>query len=873
MQKAIFSLALLVALNTITFSQVGIGTTTPDKSAVLELNSTSKGFLLPRMTAEQKASIAAPIKGLLIYQINGAIGLYSYNGSAWVAVAATGGVGNFVDLTTDQGINGIKTFNTDIYASGLLVGKGGGAIATNTVMGSDALNKNSTGYENTAIGLHALYSNTTGYMNTAVGDSSMHYNEYGWSNTAFGTKTLMKNVSGKHNSAFGNFSLSSNTTGNHNEAFGNFTLSKNTTGSYNTALGDAALLQNTEGVYNVATGPFALQANVFGNYNVAVGNEALFSNTIGLENTAIGNQSLHNSTLGLHNTSVGALSLFENTYGNSNSVLGYEALYSNTKGNSNIAIGTGALYSNTLISNLVAIGDSALYYNGVSATGKTEATNNTAVGSKALFNNSRGYNNTATGSQSLSSNLTGNFNTANGYLSLADNTIGHYNTGVGALSLSSNVNGNYNSAFGTQALFSNYSGSNNTANGFQALFNNYKGGYNTATGFGALYFNENGDYNTANGYQALLHNLGNNNTATGVQTLLSNSTGINNTANGLQALYNNTIGNNNTAFGYSTLTANISGSNNTAIGYLAGVSTGINNATVVGANAQAACSNCVVLGSINGLNGATSNTAVGIGTNVPKARLHVNPLGSGGILIGGDAPNGYTTLALGISAATGGSGYVQSQMVNGSAYGSLLLNPNGGNIGINYASGSAVNFPIDINQKSDSYGLRFANSLSGYSHNWDLFANKGGAFIFSYNGVEKSWIDPDNGDYIEVSDARLKKNINSMNSVLSKVIALQPKTYQYVSNKQDSKLSSGFLAQEVMQLFPELVRDFKHPKKDSTDDKVYHGISYAGFGVIAIKAIQEQQQQIESANEQNKMMLVKIAKLEAAIEELNKRMR
>jgi len=64
------------------YSQVEIndgGTADPDGSAVLDLESTTKGFLVPRLTADQKDDIEQPATGLLIFQTNGAAGFY-YNG-------------------------------------------------------------------------------------------------------------------------------------------------------------------------------------------------------------------------------------------------------------------------------------------------------------------------------------------------------------------------------------------------------------------------------------------------------------------------------------------------------------------------------------------------------------------------------------------------------------------------------------------------------------------------------------------------------------------------------------------------------------------------------------------------------------------------
>ncbi len=66
-------------------AQVGIGTTTPNASAKLDVTSTTKGFLPPRMTATQRDAIASPAAGLIIYCSNCGTGEPEYyNGSSWV---------------------------------------------------------------------------------------------------------------------------------------------------------------------------------------------------------------------------------------------------------------------------------------------------------------------------------------------------------------------------------------------------------------------------------------------------------------------------------------------------------------------------------------------------------------------------------------------------------------------------------------------------------------------------------------------------------------------------------------------------------------------------------------------------------------------
>ena len=68
-----------------TYAQTGIGTTTPDPSAQLEVSSTSKGFLPPRMTTEQRDNISNPATGLIIYNTTTNILEYKI-ASGWVSL-------------------------------------------------------------------------------------------------------------------------------------------------------------------------------------------------------------------------------------------------------------------------------------------------------------------------------------------------------------------------------------------------------------------------------------------------------------------------------------------------------------------------------------------------------------------------------------------------------------------------------------------------------------------------------------------------------------------------------------------------------------------------------------------------------------------
>ena len=82
MNKNPFS-SILFALSFLLFvdaahAQVGIGTTTPDTSAALDIHSTTKGVLFPRMTQIQRSAIVAPAVGLMVYQTDEYSGFYYY---------------------------------------------------------------------------------------------------------------------------------------------------------------------------------------------------------------------------------------------------------------------------------------------------------------------------------------------------------------------------------------------------------------------------------------------------------------------------------------------------------------------------------------------------------------------------------------------------------------------------------------------------------------------------------------------------------------------------------------------------------------------------------------------------------------------------
>lgn len=94
MKKAILFFQIALSTLIINAQSVGVGTMTPNSSALLDVRSVDKGLLIPRMSASQRSAIASPAKGLLVYQTEVPEGFYYNSGTPaspdWIMLGATG---------------------------------------------------------------------------------------------------------------------------------------------------------------------------------------------------------------------------------------------------------------------------------------------------------------------------------------------------------------------------------------------------------------------------------------------------------------------------------------------------------------------------------------------------------------------------------------------------------------------------------------------------------------------------------------------------------------------------------------------------------------------------------------------------------------
>jgi hypothetical protein len=241
------------------------------------------------------------------------------------------------------------TLANDASISGLTVGKGGGSVATNTVVGVSALAATNTGGYCNAFGQNALAATTSGKGNIGIGVSALLVNTSGSNNVAIGS---YDGVDGP--------ALRYNTTGSNNIAIGRSSLLNNTTADGNVAIGFEAGYTLTTGPANTFVG-YRAGKNVGNNGNVtAIGSNALLTCTTGGTIVAVGDDSLRLLTTATNCTAVGQGSASALTTGIWNICLGSGTFPQLTTGDSNIAIGRAA--GGTLVSgnNGIYIGRDAL---------------------------------------------------------------------------------------------------------------------------------------------------------------------------------------------------------------------------------------------------------------------------------------------------------------------------------------------------------------------------------------------------------------------------------------------------------------------------------------------------------------------------------
>lgn len=877
----ICSLAL-ISLPAIIHAQQGVSInasgTPANASAMLDISATNKGLLIPRMTSAQKVAIAAPAKGLLVYQTDVDSGFYYYTGNRWVGIVASdtslksawllGGnakttdAKHFIGTTDDVPLN-IRVNN---QLSGWLDPDNG-----NTFFGYQAgMNKNITNV--TAIGYQAGTKNQVD-DNFFVGTNAGFSNTAGSNNFFNGNGAGASNVDGSFNHFAGIGAGGSTTSGNQNHFEGYQAGTLNTLGSGNQFIGYNAGNFNTTGNNNMLIGNEAGGANNTGSSNQFIGYYAGRFNTQGAHNLLVGYKAGYTQLTAKYNTIIGDSAGYANT-GSSQLFVGYSAGAANTSGALNLFIGTQAGFKNTTGSGNFFIG----YATGGNNIG---GGNNTFIGHMAGFYNTSGVNNLFTGLQAGYNNTSGAYNTFLGYQAGENNTSASNNIFVGFQAGNNNTTGAQNMAIGFQSGYFAKTPSYNFFNGYQSGYNDTTGAYNHFEGYQSGYKNGTGNNNTFIGYQtgynnakgsnnvaigylsAYAKNVGNNNTFLGYSAGYGNSADEN-TFIGSYAAYGNYSGRRDVALGNNAFFSG-SGQDNVVIGHNAGLLMGNSNQNVIIGHATLnynmtslnyGVSNMVVIGDSAGFSSVARST-IAIGSN--SAHFYQ---GQSSVFVGDEAgkitTGGYYNTYVGAAAGL--------QETNG--FDNTFL---GASTGWTNKTGNGLTL---LGEQADVSSSALFNSIAIGQDAIVTASNK--AVIGNTNmtsiGGKVGWS--------TFSDGRFKRNIQENVPGLQFILKLRPVTYNYdnaklnaffgVKEKRPGKNTSqnnftavaaandniqytGFVAQEVQAAARQVGYDFSGVDKPGNDNDLY-ALRYSDFVAPLVKAVQEQQQQIETLKKKNQDM-------------------
>jgi hypothetical protein len=354
-------------------------------------------------------------------------------------------------------------------------------------------------------------------------------------------------------------------------------------------------------------------------------------------------------------------------------------------------------------------------------------------------------------------------------------------------------------------------------------------------GYCALKCNTTGVGNIGLGDRALsLNTTGANNTAVGRISLYRNTTGIANTGLGYGTLVNNTTGVCNTAVGFNSLRYNISGTRNTAVGNNSLIfNTTGNNNTSVGFYSLFS-------------NTASNNTAVGY------CALRYNTTGNRNVAVGTLASRCNTTGGYNASLGYGALSSSNTGFSNTAVGFCALFSASGG-----ASCNTALGFNAQhLNGNSNTIAVGFCavtNTVSNHTV-WGNSANN------VCNCVYAAWSN--------VSDCRDKTNIQTLPSKLGLdlITKLRPVSFNwdhrdtyvrecsYEYGQKDGNLAGtkehyGLIAQELKSALEEL--DVKFDGLGHDDNKNAYRLTYEELIAPIIKAIQEQQIQIESLKSEN----------------------
>jgi hypothetical protein len=255
---------------------------------------------------------------------------------------------------------------------------------------------------------------------------------------------------------------------------------------------------------------------------------------------------------------------------------------------------------------------------------------------------------------------------------------------------------------------------------------------------------------------------------------------------------------------------------------------------------------------------------VAIRTTPANASLYVIKAGSfeGSAVFGGTNHHSYFHYSSTEDTYIRAGKFGSHVYINDIPAGKIIMGAGYNLVGINTSTPSS---PLDVRQTGLTGIIQIEPNNGG--NNWEQVVGlySGGphsSLKLLYNGLLKCFFRPTDGEFVTSSDSRLKTNIQSFNAILNRFMQLRPVEYEISNNNPHHQKTIGFIAQEVRQLFPDLVSISKDSLITGTSLPDFHSLNYNGFKVLAIQAVQEEQVLISDLQQRETEMLRRMDMIE-----------
>jgi hypothetical protein len=486
--------------------------------------------------------------------------------------------------------------------------------------------------------------------------------------------------------------------------------------------------------------------------------------------------------------------------------------------------------------------------------------------------------NVSLGISALNFITTGDNNVAVGFQSLYANTTGYSNTAIGDNVMRFNIDGFRNTAIGTHSLYKNTTGQNNVSNGGYSLANNTTGSNSSAFGYKALY-NSTGSNNTGIGYQAGdLITTGTNNVIIGKDADPS----VNSATNQIVIGYNAVGAGNNTVQLGNTAVTNVKTSGTLTAGAITIPNTDGTSGQVLSTNGSGALSWAtssgvssddiipqyrVTLGSNAGSN-TTGGYSVSIGRNANQNWAGSYNTAVGSFALSGPITSGSYNQAFGAWALENRESGSYATAVGAWALGDLTtgsFNTAIGNFAGQYITtgtqntflgyGTGASSITGSNQTVIGYNVTGTGNNSVSLGNTSVSSIKGQVAFSTYSDkrIKKNIINNELGLAFINKLRTVKYNLKNPADYPEAILEERFKTGDESRPTDNSKVQDGLIAQEVKAVLDELGVEWSGWSKNDSNGK--QSIQYGALTVPLIKAIQEQQAQIEALQNQVRVLV------------------